>query len=227
MSKFDLFKSFPMFRRWTYYKFHMKYRVEISQVWMAAASSAAIFFWIGTYIHLSSSMIDPSDTTSVERALAAEARISGDNFAFWRTKGLRMADSAFIKFDPDGVRLDDVQAYRSNLLIRHTLPAKDVQVRPVNVNFNASDVLVMLHIQKTGGTSWDNHLVLNLDPACNCHGMNERTRRVIKEFLSITGWKAKLLNLMRQQAVTTLKETVARDVLFADNCVLNARADAG
>ena len=95
---------------------------------MAAASSLAILLWMGTYVHLSSPVLYRPDRDTVERALATEARIGPENFDFWRSKGLRLADTIFLKPDPDGVLLDDVQAYRSNLLIRHSLPKSYIQV---------------------------------------------------------------------------------------------------
>ncbi|GFO45506.1 heparan-sulfate 6-o-sulfotransferase 2-like [Plakobranchus ocellatus] len=209
------------FRLWTYYRFGLAR--ESSQLFMAVASSLVILLWISVYARVSSPVLFSPDHLAVKRALAADAKISAENFEFWRRKGLRMAELRFLKPDPDGILLDDVQAYRSNLLIQHALPKQDLQfaihigmgsddssgravgyqvrgqrfkyqsepnqffiaplcppsikwVKPIKVNFNESDVLVMLHMQKTGGTSWDNHLVLNMDPGCDCHGMNERTR---------------------------------------------------
>ncbi|GFN85949.1 heparan-sulfate 6-o-sulfotransferase 2-like [Plakobranchus ocellatus] len=134
---------------------------------------------VGAYWHASSKR-SAEDKRSMEQ-LAQDSGLSLENVAFWRPLGLRLADTIFLKADREGIPLNDVQAYRSNLLVRRSLPREDVQFPTFNFNYNKSDVLVLLHIQKTGGSNWENHMALNLmtDPPPKCRAMPDAPHRLM------------------------------------------------
>ncbi|XP_005104246.1 heparan-sulfate 6-O-sulfotransferase 2 [Aplysia californica] len=58
----------------------------------------------------------------------------------------------------------------SDQLIWGTFSDEDARVTPVPFNINASDKLVVMHIQKTGGSTFEYHLVKDTDikPRCKC-----------------------------------------------------------
>ncbi|XP_059163035.1 heparan-sulfate 6-O-sulfotransferase 3-B-like [Physella acuta] len=100
---------------------------------------------------------------------------------FWKRFGIESECRRFIRADEGGVVLDDVQAYRSNLLITHKFTEQELDTRPFQLNINKSDVIVVVHIQKTGGTAFENHLVLDtiVDPPCNCTTMPGQMKRLL------------------------------------------------
>ncbi|XP_046380026.1 heparan-sulfate 6-O-sulfotransferase 3-B-like [Haliotis rufescens] len=58
--------------------------------------------------------------------------------------------------------LDDYETYTLGKLTRHNFPVQDL-IRNINVSVTGSDVLVFLRIQKTGSTTFENHLQHNLN----------------------------------------------------------------
>ncbi|KAI8772438.1 heparan-sulfate 6-O-sulfotransferase 2 [Biomphalaria glabrata] len=95
----------------------------------------------------------------------------GDNL--WKAVGVNVESRRYIDVSGGGEILDDVQAYRSNLLIRNQFDDVDLKVEPIKLNINKSDVMVVLHIQKTGGTTFETYLVrhTNVKPPCHCTKM--------------------------------------------------------
>lgn len=149
-------------------------------VLVCAASVLILVLTAGSFIFLSRSDHPAKDKRSLQQ-LAQDSGISLENVAFWDRLGVHMADTTFLRPDRDGIPLDDVQAYRSNLLIRRSHPRADVELRPYNFNYNKSDVLVLLHIQKTGGSNWENHMAVNLmtDPPPKCRAMPDAPHRLM------------------------------------------------
>ncbi|RUS91073.1 hypothetical protein EGW08_001201, partial [Elysia chlorotica] len=143
-----------------------------SSILLACASLLILVLGIGSFIHTSSQTPSAQDKRSLAQ-LAQDSGISMENVVFWNRLGVHMADSTFLMPDRDGIPLSDVQAYRSNLLIRRSHPRRDVQLQPYRFNYNKSDVLVLLHIQKTGGSNWENHMAVNLmtEPPPKCRAM--------------------------------------------------------
>ena len=62
-----------------------------------------------------------------------------------------------------------VRAFVKGELVKHNFSPTDL-IRGGKVNLEGDDVLVYLHIQKTGGATFGRHLVHNLDvdPPCKC-----------------------------------------------------------
>ncbi|CAL1535851.1 unnamed protein product [Lymnaea stagnalis] len=109
--------------------------------------------------------------------------------AFWRRLGVETECTQFIIPGRGGVLLDDVQAYRSNLLITRTFSKEDLEVQPVELNINQSDVIVVQHIQKTGGTALENRLVqnTNIKPPCVCKNITQDKKRTVCSCLNAKG----------------------------------------
>lgn len=66
--------------------------------------------------------------------------------------------------------LEDYETYTVGKLTRRNFRVQDL-IRNVNVSVTGSDVLVFLRIQKTGSTTFENHLQhnLNLKDWCQCN----------------------------------------------------------
>ena len=66
------------------------------------------------------------------------------------------------------------------------------EIRRSNISFNpsGSDVLVILHIQKTGGTSFEKHIVqdLQIDQPCVCGKRRKRCKCPRPSKLNLNGW---------------------------------------
>ncbi|XP_038159924.1 heparan-sulfate 6-O-sulfotransferase 2 isoform X1 [Cyprinodon tularosa] len=93
----------------------------------------------------------------------------GDWFSLGSRTGPRIGDSE----SPDGLQKDPYVAEDGALarfVPRFNFSKADLN-RAVDFNIKGDDVIVFLHIQKTGGTTFGRHLVRNiqLERPCECH----------------------------------------------------------
>ena len=71
----------------------------------------------------------------------------------------------------------DLDAYLAGSNNPHNFPERHID-KDYNLNFEEEDVIVFLHIQKTGGSTFGKHLVnLDTDPPCVCYRPRESPSR--------------------------------------------------
>jgi hypothetical protein len=68
-----------------------------------------------------------------------------------------------------------VRAYKNGMLPFNDFEKSDI-LHSYNVKLDKEDVIVFLHVQKTGGTSFGRHLVKNMDlkSPCKCYKKKKR-----------------------------------------------------
>ena len=74
-----------------------------------------------------------------------------------------------------GLPKTDFDAYRQGMLPANTFASSDLN-RSYSFEFDKEDVMVFLHIQKTGGTTFGRHLVKNLELEYPCKCFKGRKR---------------------------------------------------
>ena len=67
----------------------------------------------------------------------------------------------------------DIETYKIGMLPTNTFSNKDID-HEYKLKLEKKDVLVFLHMQKTGGTTFGHHLVKDLEKTCKCYKKKKR-----------------------------------------------------